>query len=88
MRRDRVGSPADWPEGPNQAPHKSEWKKMPGGSCIIAIPQGRSPTAGLLQLQRENDVEYGFVANRRSAAGRGLMFPLLNSCFGGLVQQG
>jgi hypothetical protein len=25
---------ADWPAGPNQAPHTSEWKKMPGDSCI------------------------------------------------------
>jgi hypothetical protein len=39
-----VGSPADdgavmnadWPDGPNQAPHKSEWRKVDGDSCIVA----------------------------------------------------
>jgi hypothetical protein len=28
------GMKADWPAGPNQAPHKSRWIKMPGDSCI------------------------------------------------------
>lgn len=29
---------ADWPSGPNQAPHQAEWKKMPGDSCIVPVP--------------------------------------------------
>jgi hypothetical protein len=30
---------ADWPPGPNQAPHKSKWTKIPGDSCIAPLPQ-------------------------------------------------
>jgi hypothetical protein len=42
-----VGSPtkngaimrADWPAGPNQTPHMSEWTKMRGNSCILQAEQ-------------------------------------------------
>lgn len=28
---------ADWPPGANQAPHKTEWEKMPGDTCIASV---------------------------------------------------
>jgi len=46
-----VGIPKDngtvmkavWPPGPNQAPHRTEWKKMPGNTCIVTPPDLPSP---------------------------------------------
>jgi hypothetical protein len=29
---------ANWTEGPNQASHKTEWRKMPGDTCIAPAP--------------------------------------------------
>lgn len=29
---------ANWDAGPNQAPHRAQWKKMPSDSCIASVP--------------------------------------------------
>jgi hypothetical protein len=30
---------ADWPAGMNQTPHKDEWKKMSGNTCVATPAQ-------------------------------------------------